>query len=55
MNDRPDCAAEQESQSSEHRVYVPFPGADEKYEDKSDWRLYNPAKYHDPDWSPDKE
>lgn len=37
------------------RTFVPYPGADEKYEDGSDWRLYNPDKYRDPNWSPDKE
>ncbi|MEF2230802.1 MAG: hypothetical protein V3571_07725 [Pseudodesulfovibrio sp.] len=36
-------------------LYVPYPGADEKYDDGSDWRLYNPEKYRDPNWSPDKE
>lgn len=36
-------------------VYTPYPGADEKYDDGSDWRLYNPEKYRDPNWSPDKE
>jgi hypothetical protein len=55
MNKCPRQCADQDSQSPESRVYVPFPGADEKYEDNSDWRLYNPGKYHDPDWSPDKE
>lgn len=47
--------ADQDSPAQDSRVYVPFPGADEKYEDNSDWRLYNPGKYQDPDWSPDKE
>ena len=37
------------------KTYTPFPGADEKYDDGSDWRLYNPDKYRDPNWSPDKE
>lgn len=37
------------------KLYTPFPGADEKYDDGSDWRLYNPDKYRDPNWSPDKE
>jgi hypothetical protein len=38
------------------QVYVPYPGADEKYDNgHRDWRLYNPEKYHDPLWSPDKE
>lgn len=38
------------------RLVVPYPGADEKYVDThKDWRIYNPAKYHDPLWSPDKE
>ena len=36
-------------------VYTPYPGADEKYDDGTDWRLYNPEKYRDPNWSPDKE
>ncbi len=47
--------SDNESSSGDARIYVPFPGADEKYDDKSDWRLYNPEKYRDPDWSPDKE
>ena len=37
------------------KVYTPYPGADEKYDDGRDWRLYNPDKYRDPNWSPDKE
>ena len=37
------------------KTYTPYPGADEKYDDGSDWRLYNPEKYRDPNWSPDKE
>ena len=37
-------------------VYVPYPGADIKYKDNHrDWRIYNPEKYLDPNWSPDKE
>ncbi len=37
-------------------VYVPYPGADTKYQDDHrDWKIYNPAKYRDPNWSPDKE
>lgn len=44
--------AEQEGQG---RVYTPYPGADEKYEGDRDWRLYNPDKYRDPNWSPEKE
>ncbi|WP_018124011.1 hypothetical protein [Desulfovibrio oxyclinae] len=43
------------SQNESSRLFVPFPGADEKYEDGRDWRVYNPEKYHDPNWSPDKE
>lgn len=39
----------------EAKVFTPYPGADEKYDDGKDWRLYNPEKYHDPNWSPDKE
>ncbi|WP_170283769.1 hypothetical protein [Pseudodesulfovibrio senegalensis] len=39
----------------EGRVFTPYPGADEKYEDGNDWRIYNPDKYRDPNWSPDKE
>ena len=37
------------------KVYTPYPGADEKYDDGRDWRLYNPDKYRDPNWSPEKE
>ncbi|WP_187170352.1 hypothetical protein [Salidesulfovibrio onnuriiensis] len=47
-----ECQADQNSQG---HVYTPFPGADEKYDDGSDWRVYNPDKYRDPKWSPDKE
>ncbi|MBG0789090.1 MAG: hypothetical protein H0S80_01175 [Desulfovibrionaceae bacterium] len=39
----------------DEKLFTPYPGADEKYDDGSDWRLYNPAKYRDPNWSPDKE
>lgn len=42
-------------ESNKGKVYVPYPGADEKYTDTSDWRLYNPEKYRDPNWSPEKE
>lgn len=41
--------------SEDSKTYVPYPGADEKYDDGQDWRLYNPAKYRDPNWSPEKE
>lgn len=44
-----------ESEKRQSRLYVPYPGADEKYNDGSDWRIYNPDKYRDPEWSPDKE
>ncbi len=37
------------------KTYTPYPGADEKYEDNQDWRIYNPDKYRDPKWSPEKE
>lgn len=47
-----DC---QSMKDREGQVYTPFPGADEKYDDGSDWRVYNPDKYRDPQWSPDKE
>ncbi|WP_285905419.1 hypothetical protein [Pseudodesulfovibrio pelocollis] len=47
-----DC---QDQDHQEEKIYTPFPGADEKYDDGSDWRLYNPDKYRDPSWSPDKE
>jgi hypothetical protein len=47
-----DC---RENDQKEEKTYTPFPGADEKYDDGSDWRLYNPDKYRDPNWSPDKE
>lgn len=40
---------------TDDKLYTPYPGADEKYDDGSDWRLYNPEKYRDPNWSPDKE
>ena len=43
------------SDEQDGKSYTPFPGADEKYDDGSDWRLYNPEKYRDPNWSPDKE
>lgn len=40
----------------ESNIYVPFPGADAKYIDEHrDWKIYNPEKYRDPNWSPDKE
>lgn len=43
-------------EKQDSRIVVPYPGADEKYEDgHKDWRIYNPSKYHDPLWSPDKE
>lgn len=43
-------------QKKEGRIYTPFPGADPKYDNgHKDWRIYNPDKYHDPNWSPDKE
>ena len=43
-------------QPKEGQVYVPFPGADPKYDNgHRDWRIYNPDKYRDPNWSPDKE
>ncbi|MDK2954917.1 MAG: hypothetical protein PWQ57_413 [Desulfovibrionales bacterium] len=43
-------------QNEEGHVFTPYPGADEKYDNgHRDWRLYNPKKYHDPLWSPDKE
>ncbi|MBN2141145.1 MAG: hypothetical protein PHV85_06195 [Desulfovibrionaceae bacterium] len=41
--------------SAKGRTYYPYPGADEKYEDDHDWRIYNPDKYRDPNWSPEKE
>ncbi|MDD4730924.1 MAG: hypothetical protein PHX58_03205 [Desulfovibrio sp.] len=44
-----------QEKNHEGRVYVPFPGADEKYDDGRDWRIYNPGKYRDPNWSPEKE
>jgi hypothetical protein len=47
-----DC---RENDHKEEKTYTPYPGADEKYDDGSDWRLYNPDKYRDPNWSPDKE
>ncbi|MFW5838193.1 MAG: hypothetical protein ACOCVM_09290 [Desulfovibrionaceae bacterium] len=44
------------SSEDQGQVYTPYPGADEKYDNgHRDWRLYNPKKYHDPLWSPDKE
>ncbi|MGE4503936.1 MAG: hypothetical protein AB7D51_01190 [Desulfovibrionaceae bacterium] len=43
------------NETREPKLYVPYPGADEKYEDGQDWRIYNPDKYRDPNWSPDKE
>lgn len=46
-----ECPGDDENE----KVYTPYPGADEKYDDGSDWRLYNPEKYRDPNWSPDKE
>ncbi|WP_243546733.1 hypothetical protein [Pseudodesulfovibrio tunisiensis] len=51
VNESYDCYHDE----NESRTYVPFPGADEKYEDGKDWRLYNPEKYRDPNWSPEKE
>jgi len=42
-------------QGKSEKVYVPYPGGDEKYHDGRDWRLYNPEKYRDPNWSLDKE
>ncbi|WP_319543623.1 hypothetical protein [uncultured Pseudodesulfovibrio sp.] len=44
-----------ENDKKDEKTYTPYPGADEKYDDGSDWRLYNPDKYRDPNWSPDKE
>lgn len=52
MKEHLDCCKREESDVN---VYVPYPGADEKYDDGSDWRIYNPDKYRDPNWSPDKE
>jgi len=43
------------NEDKHENVYTPYPGADEKYDDGTDWRLYNPEKYRDPNWSPDKE
>lgn len=46
------------TKAKEHEsvVYTPYPGADQKYQDNhKDWRIYNPDKYRDPKWSPDKE
>ncbi|CCH47267.1 hypothetical protein [Pseudodesulfovibrio piezophilus] len=48
-----DC--HEDKKKDEEKTYTPFPGADEKYDDGRDWRLYNPDKYRDPNWSPDKE
>ncbi len=45
----------QKEDNKNEKTYTPFPGADEKYDDGRDWRLYNPDKYRDPNWSPDKE
>lgn len=53
-NDRKDLEC-QTDETSHGSVYTPFPGADEKYYDGTDWRVYNPDKYRDPKWSPDKE
>ncbi len=44
-----------QNETREPKTYIPYPGADEKYEDGQDWRIYNPDKYRDPNWSPDKE
>ncbi|MEF2146313.1 MAG: hypothetical protein V3573_12785 [Desulfovibrionaceae bacterium] len=51
------CNISEKRTDKDHKghVYVPYPGADEKYEDGQDWRVYNPDKYLDPNWSPDKE
>lgn len=46
---------EQQDEKKNEKLFTPYPGADEKYDDGSDWRLYNPEKYRDPNWSPDKE
>jgi len=48
-------AENHEEANKNENIYTPYPGADEKYDDGSDWRLYNPDKYRDPNWSPDKE
>lgn len=45
----------QKDEEAKGCVYTPYPGADEKYVNKNDWRLYDKDKYHDPNWSPDKE
>lgn len=56
MEKRMACPAEgKQAESTDSRLYVPYPGGDEKYDDGKDWRLYNPEKYRDPNWSPDKE
>ncbi|MGE4551958.1 MAG: hypothetical protein AB7D57_02535 [Desulfovibrionaceae bacterium] len=51
-NSRPETKPDEQQNGT---VYVPYPGADEKYDDGQDWRLYNPEKYRDPNWSPEKE
>ncbi len=54
MSDCTEDTCQEEKHDS--RLIVPYPGADEKYEDDhKDWRIYNPGKYSDPLWSPDKE
>ncbi len=45
----------QQDEETPKNTYVPYPGADEKYRNDRDWRLYDKDKYHDPDWSPEKE
>jgi hypothetical protein len=45
----------EKDQQPQGQVYTPFPGADEKYHRPVDWRIYDKEKYHDPNWSPDKE
>lgn len=58
MKDKDKCAdtiGKESEDSGKARVYTPYPGADEKYDDGNDWRIYNPDKYRDPNWAPEKE
>jgi hypothetical protein len=49
------CMEPKADEPKKGTVYRPYPEADEKYDDGQDWRIYNPDKYRDPNWSPDKE
>lgn len=55
--DTPDKVLDYESiNKKKGRLYKDHPEGDEKYDNgHRDWRIYNPEKYHDPKWSPDKE